>query len=263
MTEASTSGEPSIPEKLENSAVFHELLSSLSSYMDDADIHDVMCAYRFGAQAHQGQQRLSGEPYIQHPVAVAKLLVELQMDAETIVAAILHDVIEDTPTAKSQIEAEFGSAVAELVDGVSKLDQMNFENKAEAAAASFRKMILAMTRDIRVMLIKLADRLHNMRTLGVMPPEKRRRIARETLDIYAPIAMRLGINSWRMEMQDLGLHAMHPMRCKIIAEHLKRSAAKSQRNHGQSGNYGSCIDGRSRIRANRNLYSRKNTTQCV
>lgn len=215
--------EPSPQDRLENSAVFHELLSSLSSYMDDADIHDVMRAYRFGAHAHQGQQRLSGEPYIQHPVAVAKLLVELQMDAESIVAAILHDVIEDTPTAKSQIEIEFGGAVAELVDGVSKLDQINFENKAEAAAASFRKMVLAMTRDIRVMLIKLADRLHNMRTLGVMPPDKRRRIARETLEIYAPIAMRLGINSWRMEMQDLGLHAMHPMRCEIIIEHLKRA----------------------------------------
>ena len=223
MSEASTPGKLPAKEKFENNAVFHELLTSISRYLSDADIHDVMRAYRFGAQAHQGQQRLSGEPYIQHPVAVAKLVVELQMDAESIVAAILHDVIEDTPTAKSQIAAEFGADVAELVDGVSKLDQINFQNKAEAAAASFRKMILAMTRDIRVMLIKLADRLHNMRTLGAMPADKRRRIARETLEIYAPIAMRLGINSWRMEMQDLGLRAMHPMRCKVIIENLKRA----------------------------------------
>jgi guanosine-3',5'-bis(diphosphate) 3'-pyrophosphohydrolase len=147
----------------------------------------------------------------------------LHMDAESIVAALLHDVIEDTPTAKHQIAQEFGERVAELVDGVSKLDQINFDNKAEAAAASFRKMIMAMVKDIRVMLIKLADRLHNMRTLGVMPPHKRRRIARETLEIYAPIAMRLGINGWRMEMQDLGLKAMAPMRYKILSTHIKRA----------------------------------------
>src|SRR5690606_26687362 len=122
-------------------------------------------AYEFGARAHDGQQRLSGEPYIHHPVAVAKLLAELHMDAESIIAAILHDVIEDTPTAKSQLAEMFGEAVAELVDGVSKLDQIHFDSRAEAVAASFRKMILAMTRDIRIILIKLADRLHNMRTL--------------------------------------------------------------------------------------------------
>ena len=207
----------------ENTSVFHDLLSTLSSYLSDADIHDVMCAYQFGARAHKGQHRLSGEPYIQHPVSVATLLAELRMDAESIVAAILHDVIEDTSTVKSQIADVFGADVAELVDGVSKLDQINFENRAEAAAASFRKMILAMTRDIRVILIKLADRLHNMRTLGAMPADKRRRIARETLEIYAPIAVRLGINSWRMDMQDLGLRALVPMRYKILSEHLKQA----------------------------------------
>ena len=200
-----------------------ELRAELRSYLSEQDIQMVMDSYTFAANAHQGQHRVSGEPYIYHPIAVARLLAELHMDAESIVAAILHDVIEDTSTAKSQVAAIFGESVAELVDGVSKLDQMHFDNKAEALAASFRKMILAMTKDIRVILIKLADRLHNMRTLAVMPRVKRRRIARETLDVYAPIAMRLGINAWRMEMQDLGLKSLYPMRYKILSEQLKKA----------------------------------------
>ncbi|HEY3488112.1 MAG TPA: RelA/SpoT family protein [Gammaproteobacteria bacterium] len=199
------------------------LIETLRGYLPVADIETVLHAYRFGADAHKHQLRLSGEPYIYHPLAVAKLLADLRMDAESIVAAILHDVIEDTPTAKNQLAQEFGERVAELVDGVSKLDHLQFDSKAEAVAASFRKMILAMVKDIRVILIKLADRLHNMRTLGVMPPLKRRRIARETLDIYAPIAMRLGINPWRIEMQDLGLKSMYPMRYKILSTHVKRA----------------------------------------
>jgi RelA/SpoT family (p)ppGpp synthetase len=203
--------------------VVADLTAKLRTYLGENEIRDVVRAYEFGARAHDGQQRLSGEPYIHHPVAVAKLLAELHMDAESIIAAILHDVIEDTPTAKSQLAEMFGEAVAELVDGVSKLDQIHFDSRAEAVAASFRKMILAMTRDIRIILIKLADRLHNMRTLGVMPPEKRHRIALETLEVYAPIAMRLGINPWRMEMQDLGLQAMHPMRYNILDTHVRRA----------------------------------------
>jgi GTP diphosphokinase / guanosine-3',5'-bis(diphosphate) 3'-diphosphatase len=199
------------------------LVEALRSYLPESEIETVLRAYRFGAAAHKDQLRLSGEPYIHHPLAVAKLLADLHMDAESIVAAILHDVIEDTPTAKNQLAQEFGERVAELVDGVSKLDHLQFDSKAEAVAASFRKMIMAMVKDIRVILIKLADRLHNMRTLGVMPPAKRRRIARETLDIYAPIALRLGINPWRIEMQDLGLKAMHPMRYKILSTHVKRA----------------------------------------
>ena len=199
------------------------LVDALRSYLPESDIDTVLRAYRFGAAAHKDQLRLSGEPYIHHPLAVAKLLADLHMDSESIVAAILHDVIEDTPTAKNQLAQEFGERVAELVDGVSKLDHLQFDSKAEAVAASFRKMIMAMVKDIRVIMIKLADRLHNMRTLGVMPPAKRRRIARETLDIYAPIALRLGINPWRMEMQDLGLKSMYPMRYKILSTHVKRT----------------------------------------
>ncbi len=203
--------------------IISELAAKLGTYLSETEIREVLRAYKFGAQAHKGQLRLSGEPYIHHPVAVAALLAELEMDTESIVAAILHDVIEDTETAKSHIAEAFGTQVAELVDGVSKLDQIHFDTKAEAAAASFRKMILAMTEDIRVILIKLADRLHNMRTLGFMPKPKQRRIARETLEVYAPIAMRLGINSWRIEMQDLGLQALYPMRYQILSDHVKKA----------------------------------------
>ncbi len=207
----------------DNDPLIADLVAVLAEYLPASGIQEVINAYAFGVEAHEGQHRLSGEPYIHHPVAVATLLAELHMDAESLVAAILHDVIEDTPTAKHHLADQFGEAVAELVDGVSKLDQIHFDNKAEAVAASFRKMILAMTKDIRVILIKLADRLHNMRTLEVMPPHKRRRIARETLEIYAPIATRLGINSWRMEMQDLGLQAMNPMRYNILYKHVQEA----------------------------------------
>ena len=217
-----TSALPRAPD-IHNDPVLQQLAATLRSYMPESDIFEILRAYMFAARAHGGQRRISGELYINHPVSVALLLTQLHMDAESLISAILHDVIEDTPTAKSQIAEAFGSDVAELVDGVSKLDQINFDNRVEAVAASFRKMIMAMTRDIRVILIKLADRLHNMRTLGVMPAAKRRRIARETLEIYAPIALRLGINPWRMEMQDLGLRALHPMRYKILNEHVKRA----------------------------------------
>jgi len=165
-----------------------KLLRLLQSYLDPEQIEEVYRAYEFAAVAHTGQQRLSGEPYIHHPLAVAKILAGMRLDHQSIVAAILHDVIEDTPTAKQHLIDEFGEEVAELVDGVSKLTQVKFESKAEAQAENFRKMMLAMVRDIRVILIKLADRLHNMRTLGALRPDKRRRIARETLEIYAPIA---------------------------------------------------------------------------
>jgi RelA/SpoT family (p)ppGpp synthetase len=193
-----------------------DLCKMLESYLDQEQVQDVYRAYLFGAEAHEGQHRLSGEPYIYHPIAAARILAELRLDHKTIVAAILHDVIEDTSTAKEQIVSAFGSEVAELVDGVSKLTQIEFESPAEAQAENFRKMILAMVRDIRVILVKLADRLHNMRTLGVMRPEKRRRIARETLDIYAPIANRLGINAVRVELEDLGFAALYPLRYKVL-----------------------------------------------
>jgi RelA/SpoT family (p)ppGpp synthetase len=200
-----------------------QLLNKLETYLPPEQVDRVRDAYEFGAQAHEGQKRLSGEPYIAHPVAVADILADLHMDAQTIVAAILHDVIEDTATAKDEIAERFGAEVAELVDGVSKLDQIQFRSRAEAQAESFRKMLLAMVRDIRVVMVKLADRTHNMRTLGSVPPAKRRTIARETLEIYAPIANRLGIHSVKSELEELGFKALYPGRHRIIEKALKKA----------------------------------------
>jgi GTP pyrophosphokinase len=199
-----------------------DLCSLLETYLEPQQVRMVLDAYHFGAAAHAGQRRLSGEPYITHPVAVARVLGEMRLDVESIVAAILHDVIEDTPTAKAEIAERYGQEVAELVDGVSKLTQIDFKSKAEAQAENFRKMVLAMSQDIRVILIKLADRLHNMRTIWVMPPHKRWRIARETLEIYAPIAQRLGINTLRIELEDLGFAALYPMRYRVLKEKMRR-----------------------------------------
>jgi RelA/SpoT family (p)ppGpp synthetase len=200
-----------------------QLLNKLETYLPPAQVDRVRDAYEFGADAHQGQKRLSGEPYIAHPVAVADILADLHLDAQTIVAAILHDVIEDTPTAKDEIAERFGADVAELVDGVSKLDHIQFRSRAEAQAESFRKMLLAMVRDIRVIMVKLADRTHNMRTLGAVPPAKRRTIARETLEIYAPIANRLGIHSVKSELEELGFKALYPGRYRIIEKAIKKA----------------------------------------
>ena len=198
------------------------LAKSLLTYLDEEKVHMVSRAYECAKSAHEGQFRRSGEPYIIHPLAVAKILAGLHMDHETLMAALLHDVIEDTETTKEDLAAEFGDAVSELVDGVSKLTQIEFKTKAEAQASNFQKMALAMAKDIRVILVKLADRLHNMRTLGPLHAEKRRRIATETLDIYAPIANRLGINSIRIELEDLGFAALYPMRSKYIAKAVKK-----------------------------------------
>src|SRR5579859_392595 len=200
-----------------------DLLAKLRQYLPEAQVDEVRQAYEFGAQAHEGQRRLSGEPYISHPVAVASILADLHMDHRTIEAALLHDVIEDTPTLKEELLTRFGPEVAQLVDGVSKLTQIKFKSRAEAQAENFRKMVLAMVEDIRVIMVKLADRLHNMRTLDAMPPPKRRRIAQETLEIYAPIAHRLGMSAMRMELEDLGFQALYPTRYKVLARHLKRS----------------------------------------
>jgi RelA/SpoT family (p)ppGpp synthetase len=200
-----------------------QLLDKLEAYLSPAQVERVREAYEFGAEKHHGQKRVSGEPYITHPVAVADILADLRLDADTLVAAILHDVIEDTPTAKAEIASMFGQVVADLVDGVSKLDQIQFKNRQEAQAESFRKMLLAMVRDIRVIMVKLADRMHNMRTLGVMPPVKRRRSARETLEIYAPIAERLGLYAVKLELEDLGFRALYPYRYKVLERELKRA----------------------------------------
>ena len=200
-----------------------DLCVYLESYLQPDQIQEVYRAYLFSAEAHEGQKRLTGEPYIFHPLAVARILADMQIDHKCLMAAILHDVIEDTPVVKAQIAEAFDDEIAELVDGVSKLTQIDFRSRAEAQAASLRKMLLAMTRDIRVILIKLADRLHNMRTLGVMPPAKSRRIASETLEIYAPIANRLGINSVRTELEELGFAAYWPMRYRVLKESVKRA----------------------------------------
>lgn len=199
-----------------------DLLSELETYLPHEQVREVYRAYLFGAEAHEGQKRLSGEPYIYHPVAVARILARLRMDHKCLMAAILHDVIEDTPFAKEQLITEFDEEIAELVDGVSKLTHLKFRSRAEAQAENFRKMLLAMTKDIRVILIKLADRLHNMRTLGVMKPGKARRIARETLEIFAPIANRLGINSMRHELEELGMAAHWPWRDRVLRGALKK-----------------------------------------
>ena len=193
-----------------------DLCAELEQYLDSAQIAEVYRAYLFGAQAHEGQKRVSGEPYIFHPIAVARIMCEMRMDSKSIIAALLHDVIEDTPTLKEQLAENFGDEVAELVDGVSKLTHLDFISKAEQQAENFRKMMLAMAKDIRVILIKLADRLHNMRTLDSMRPEKRRRIAHETMDIYAPIANRLGIYTMRHELLDLSIKNAYPMRYRAL-----------------------------------------------
>ena len=204
------------------------LIDTLESYLTSEQIESIVSAYEFGAEAHEGQTRKTGEPYITHPVAVAQELADMRMDSQAIEAAILHDVVEDTPVSITDIEEKFGEDVALLVDGVSKLDQIQFHSRAEAQAESFRKMMLAMIEDIRVILVKLADRLHNMQTLGAMPAEKKARIARETLDIYAPIANRLGINRFKVELEDLGFRYLHPFRYRVLENALKR-AKGSQR----------------------------------
>ncbi|MGH8116235.1 MAG: HD domain-containing protein, partial [Rhodanobacteraceae bacterium] len=199
------------------------LAAQLAAYLPEDQVERVRGAYAVGAHAHASQRRRSGEPYITHPVAVATILAGLRLDAETIIAAMLHDTLEDTGLTRAQLEASFGTTVTELVDGVTKLERVDFASRLEADAESFRKMLLAMARDLRVILIKLADRLHNMRTLTAMPPEARRRIARETLEIYAPIAARLGMNAIRSELQDLGFRSLYPDRYRIIASRIQRT----------------------------------------
>ncbi len=203
--------------------LFESLKELATSYLPTEQVEQLKVAYVVARDAHQGQTRSSGEPYITHPVAVARILGEMHLDHETLMAALLHDVIEDTPVTKTMLEQQFGTAVADLVEGVSKLDKLKFRNRKEAQTENFRKMVLAMTQDIRVILIKLADRTHNMRTLGALRPDKRRRIARETLEIYAPIANRLGIHSIKNELEELGLEALYPMRTRVLNESVRRA----------------------------------------
>lgn len=207
--------------------LFDSLKDVAQEYLTEPQIEALRQSYVVARDAHEGQTRSSGEPYIIHPVAVARILAEMRLDLETLQAALLHDVIEDCDVTKEDLDAHFGSSVAELVDGVSKLDKLKFRDRKEAQAENFRKMVLAMVQDIRVILIKLADRTHNMRTLGALRPDKKRRIARETLEIYAPLAHRLGIHNIKTELEELGFEALYPNRYRVLKEVVK--AARGNR----------------------------------
>ncbi|MCP5146170.1 MAG: bifunctional (p)ppGpp synthetase/guanosine-3',5'-bis(diphosphate) 3'-pyrophosphohydrolase [Gammaproteobacteria bacterium] len=199
-----------------------DLCEQVGTYLPATAVANLRRAFDFGAVAHEGQQRASGEPYIQHPLQVASILADMHMDQDTLIAALLHDTVEDTSVTLDTIRTEFGGEVAAIVDGLSKLTQIEFESQAEAQAQNFQKMVMAMANDIRVILVKLADRLHNMRTLDVLSPAKRRRIARETLDIYAPIALRLGINRIRLEFEELCFAATHPFRYAVLTREVEK-----------------------------------------
>jgi GTP pyrophosphokinase len=202
---------------------FGRLMAQLETYLPRADLPGITAAYEYSSKAHEGQQRRSGDAYITHPIAVAEILAGLHLDSGSIKAALLHDVLEDTSSTLADIESRFGADVALLVDGVSKIDSLRFDSAAEAQAESFRKMLLAMAKDLRVILVKLADRTHNMRTISSLPVEKQRRIARETLDIYAPIANRLGVYTLKTELEELGFKTFYPFRYKVLQRTLRRA----------------------------------------
>ncbi|MFZ2854636.1 MAG: bifunctional (p)ppGpp synthetase/guanosine-3',5'-bis(diphosphate) 3'-pyrophosphohydrolase [Rhodocyclaceae bacterium] len=208
-------------------SAFQTFIDSLG-YLKPEEVELIRSAYRFSEAAHLGQKRLSGEPYVTHPLAVASALAEWHMDAQAVIAALLHDVMEDTAVTKAEIAERFGKSVAELVDGLSKLDKIEFQSYQEAQAENFRKMLMAMARDLRVVLIKLADRLHNLQTMSAVRVDKRRRIARETLEIYAPIANRLGLNKLFRQLQDLSFEHIHPMRARVL-ERAVRAARGNRR----------------------------------
>lgn len=208
---------------------FTELVTQLESYLPKAELLSIVEAYLLAAESHKHQTRKSGEPYITHPVAAARILADLRLEASTIKATLLHDVVEDTRTTLEDVRRQFGDDVASIVDGVSKLDRIRFDSALDAQAANFRKMLLAMAEDLRVIVVKLADRAHNMRTIDALPPAKRRRIAAETLDIYAPIANRLGIYSLRLELEELGFKTRYPLRYRILSQQLRKLAG-GQRN---------------------------------
>jgi guanosine-3',5'-bis(diphosphate) 3'-pyrophosphohydrolase len=210
-----------------SAAVIADLRPALN-YLKPGDVGRIEQAYQFSDAAHQGQRRQSGDPYISHPLAVAEIVANWQLDAQAVIAALLHDVMEDTRVSKDEISKRFGKPVAELVDGVSKLDQIEFQTQAEAQAENFRKMLLAMARDVRVMLIKLADRLHNMRTLDAVSPEQRRRVAKETLEIYGPIANRLGLDSLYRELHELSFRHLYPMRFRVLTKAVKSARGNSR-----------------------------------
>lgn len=207
---------------------FESLYAIIKGYLPAEQIALVKQAFVVARDAHEGQSRSSGEPYISHPVAVACIIAEMKLDHEAVMAALMHDVIEDTPYSREELEQVFGQRVANIVDGVSKLDKLKFRTRQEAQIENFRKMVLAMTKDIRVVLIKLADRTHNMQTLGALRPDKRKRIAKETLEIYIPIAHRLGMESLKNELEELCLEAMHPHRYAVVKKATEMARQRSQ-----------------------------------
>ena len=213
----------------ESRILISDLIKYLERYMSEDDVAEIYRAYILGAEAHKGQNRKSGEPYIYHPLAVARILADLRLDSCSIIAAILHDVIEDTSVERDELVRRFGEDVAHLVDGVTKIGQVEFDSKEQAEAENFRKMLLAMSRDIRVIMIKLADRLHNMRTLGSLKKEKQERIARQTLDIYAAIANRLGLHTWAQELEDLSFRYLYPKRYNAIAKEVNNRAGNRKK----------------------------------
>jgi GTP diphosphokinase / guanosine-3',5'-bis(diphosphate) 3'-diphosphatase len=209
------------------------LIEEIPKYQPGADLDVLERAYRFSAASHQGQQRASGEPYLSHPLEVANLLVDFKMDVTTVTAGLLHDVLEDTTATKADLEREFGGEIAELVDGVTKIGKLAFSSREERQAENFRKMLVAMARDLRVLMIKLADRLHNMRTLDYLPADRAKKIAQETLDIYAPLAHRLGMAKVKAELEDLGLRSLNPtdyvdLQKRVAKRRLEREADINQ-----------------------------------
>ncbi|MFZ4076945.1 MAG: HD domain-containing protein, partial [Legionellaceae bacterium] len=206
---------------------FEVLHKELIQYLEPQQVEKCHRAYLVALEGHQGQMRRSGEPYITHPVAAALILAKMRLDHQTIMATLLHDVVEDTSVRQEDLIREFGPDVTALVDGVTKLTKIKFESRAEAQAENFRKMVLAMVKDIRVIMVKLADRLHNMQTLGAMPTAKRRRIAIETLEIYAPIANRLGMHMLYTGLEDLGFKALYPMRYRAIKSVVEKAIYES------------------------------------
>ena len=198
------------------------LLRTVRSYNAKADVRDIERAYRFAEAHHAGQKRLSGEDFIEHPLAVAQVLADLGLDTTTLSAALLHDVVEDTDVTLDELETEFGPDVARIVDGLTKLQAITFKSREQEQAENVRKMIVAMAGDIRVLLIKLADRLHNMRTLGALPPGKQRENATETLEIYGPLAHRLGVQQVRWELEDLSFKTLYPGPYREIASLVEK-----------------------------------------
>jgi ppGpp synthetase/RelA/SpoT-type nucleotidyltranferase len=216
-------------QRVERTFGIEALCRVLEGYLPDKQVGEVRRAAEFATSVHEGQRRTSGEPYVYHPLAVARTLAEMRLDHTTLMAAILHDVIEDTGVSKESLALEFGADVAELVDGVSKVTRIEGRTRDEMQAQSFRKLLLAMTKDLRVILVKLADRLHNMRTLGAVTTDKRRRIARETLEIYAPIAQRLGIYFIRTELEDLAFAALYPKRYSVLQQSVSAQLGDTKR----------------------------------